>query len=330
MEPIRTGIIGYGRMAANHLGFMRECGLYDVIGVCDITESRRDAAAEEGLKVTDNLDALLSWDIELVLITTHSSAHYADALVVAEAKKHMLIEKPMALRASEAEEMLDAARVNGVTLTVNHNRHYDNDYRRVKAAVQEGLVGDLISVENRTMGARPAVGFGVPEYNQAWRITASAGGGTMFDFGPHWVEQILDLLGDRKVIQIFADVRHIKWGDAEDLFDISMVFDDGVRARAGKADVSYASLPYKWFVLGTEATLTDEGGRGESVTIWGEDYELRRSRAVERENLHVNVAEHLREGKDLIITGEHALRVMRVLDSARASAESGKSVDVEI
>tara|TARA_B100001123_G_scaffold239067_1_gene267601 strand:- start:68 stop:526 length:459 start_codon:yes stop_codon:yes gene_type:complete len=152
----------------------------------------------------------------------------------------------------------------------------------------------------------------------------------MFDFGPHWVEQILDLLGDRKVIQIFADVRHIKWGDAEDLFDISMVFDDGVRARAGKADVSYASLPYKWFVLGTEATLTDEGGRGESVTIWGEDYELRRSRAVERENLHVNVAEHLREGKDLIITGEHALRVMRVLDSARASAESGKSVDVEI
>ena len=93
MEPIRTGIIGYGRMAANHLESMRECGLYDVIGGCDITESRRDAAAEEGLKVTDNLDVLLSWDIELVLITTHSSAHYADALVVAEAKKHMLIEK---------------------------------------------------------------------------------------------------------------------------------------------------------------------------------------------------------------------------------------------
>ncbi len=331
MEPIRTGIVGFGRMASNHhLGAMRDCELYDIQGVCDITESRREAAAEEGLRATDSLDELLSWDVEFVLITTHSSAHYADALRVAEAKRHTLIEKPMALEAAQAEEMLSAAKTNGVTLTVYHNRHFDNDYRRVKSAVEDGLVGDLVYVENRTMGARPAVGFGVPDYNQAWRITASAGGGTMFDFGPHWVEQVLDLFDGKRVVQIFADVRHIKWGDAEDLFDITMIFEDGVRARAGKADISYAGLPYKWFVLGTEATLTDEGGRGETVTVWGEDYELRRSKAIDRESLHVNIAEHLREGKDLIITGEHALRVMQVLDAARKSAKLGKSLDVDI
>jgi scyllo-inositol 2-dehydrogenase (NADP+) len=117
MEPIKAGIIGFGRVAGNHLNKMRETGLYDVVGVCDITESRREAAKAEGMQATDSLDDFLNWDIELVLITTHSSAHYADALKVAKAKKHMLIEKPLAIRGHEAEEMVQAAKDNGVVLT---------------------------------------------------------------------------------------------------------------------------------------------------------------------------------------------------------------------
>jgi len=332
MEKIKTGIIGFGKMASNHhLKAMRDCGLYDVVGVCDITESRREAAAAEGLKVTGELEAFLSWDVELVLIATHSSAHHADTLKVAAAGKHMLIEKPMAVTGAHAEEMVQAARDNDVMLTVYHNRHYDPDYRRVKSAVQAGLIGDIVSVENRTMGSRPAVGFGVPDYNQEWRITASAGGGTMLDFGPHWVEQVLDLMDGQKVMSVFGDVRHVKWGDAEDLFDITMVFENGVRGRAAKADISYYSLPYKWIVLGTEATLVVPGGSGaEEVVIYGEDSEVERTDAVEASSLHVNIAEHLREGKDLIITAEHALRVMQVLQAARDSGASGKSVDVGI
>jgi len=138
-----------------------------------------------------------------------------------------------------------------------NNRHFDPDYRRVKSAVQAGLAGDIVSLENRTMGARPAIGFGVAEYNPEWRITAAAGGGTMLDFGPHWTEQVLDLMAPDKVVQVFADVRNIKWGDAEDLFDIGLVFASGARARIGKADISYYGLPYKWLILGTEATLVD-------------------------------------------------------------------------
>ncbi len=86
MTPIKTGIIGFGRMASNHhLTAMRESGLYEVTAVCDITESRRQAAVEEGLTSTDDLDAFLDSDLELVLITTHSSLHYESALKVAAA-----------------------------------------------------------------------------------------------------------------------------------------------------------------------------------------------------------------------------------------------------
>jgi scyllo-inositol 2-dehydrogenase (NADP+) len=330
MEPIKAGIIGFGRVAGNHLNKMRETGLYDVVGVCDITESRREAAKAEGMQATDNLDDFLNWDIELVLITTHSSAHYADALKVANAKKHMLIEKPLAIRGHEAEEMVQAAKDNGVVLTAHHNRHYDGDYRLVKKAVREGAIGDIVSIENRTMGARPAVGYGVADYNQAWRITAAAGGGTLLDFGPHWVEQVLDLMEGHKVVSIFADVRHTKWGDSDDLFDITMVFENGVRARAAKSDISFYTLPYKWVVLGSDATLVCEKGGAEYVTVYGENYETKRKDAVEAQNLHANIARHLREGEDLIITADHALRVMQVLEAARQSGASGKSLDVEI
>ena len=330
MEPIRTGIIGFGRVATRHLERMRESGLYEVVSVCDITESRRLAAVEEGLTATEDIDAFLDSDLELVVITTHSSMHYSAALKVAAAGKHMLIEKPLSVRGMEAEEMVQAAIDNGVMLTVHHNRRNDGDYRLVKAAISETLVGDIIAVENRVLGSGPAVGYGVPDYNQEWRISAASGGGTMLDFGPHWVDQILDLMERQTVVSVFADVRHIRWGDADDLFDITMVFDSGVRARASKADMAYCALPYKWLILGTDASLI--AVRGEDFcTIHGPDSAERQyTKRVEEVSLHDNIAAHLREGTELVVPACQGLRVMQVIEAARQSGESGRSVDVDI
>ena len=121
MKAIKTGIIGFGRMASNHhLTAMRETGLFDITAVCDITESRRQAAEEEGLSATDDIDDFLDSDLELILITTHSSLHYESALKVSAVKKHMLIEKPLAVRGPEAEEMIQAAAANGKELDDPH------------------------------------------------------------------------------------------------------------------------------------------------------------------------------------------------------------------
>jgi predicted dehydrogenase len=89
-------------------------------------------------------------------------------------------------------------------------------------------------------------------------------------------------------------------------------------------------LPYKWVALGTEASLTYENGQDEYCTIHGPDYEMKRTKSVEQLSLHINIAEHIREGKELIIPASHALRVMQVLEAARQSGASGKSVDVAI
>lgn len=326
---IKAGIVGFGRMAEGcHLAAMRESGLYDVVGVCDVTESRRTHAAGLDLKATDNLDEFLDWDIEVAVIATHSSAHLEPAVRAAKAGKHLLIEKPLAVNAADSKAIRDAAFENGVAMTVYHNRHFDDDYRMVKAAVREGLIGAPILIENRTTGAAPAVGFGTPDYNQQWRISAAHGGGTLLDFGPHWTEQVLDLMEGRSVVQVWGDVRHFKWGDADDHFRIELLFDDGTRAVVGKSDIAYASMPFKWFILGRDATL--RGPMDERVVINGSDYELRRSTAVPKENFHVNLAEHLRKDTPLIVTPDHALRVMEVISAAVESSQAGKSIDVSI
>lgn len=333
MIPVKAGILGFGRVAeSGHLPRMRDCGLYEVVGVCDITPSRRAAAEAEGLRATPEIDDFLSWDIELVVITTHSSAHYAGALSAAEAGKHMFIEKPMAVTAKEAEEMAGAARSANVVLSVCHNRRYAPEYRLVKAAVQDGVLGELVTVENRTMEPQTAVGYGVPEFHQEWRITSAAGGGTLLDFGPHWIDQVLDLMAGEKVVQVFGDVRHVKWGDADDFFRIDMIFESGVRAAVGKCDVAYYAPPDKWLIVGAKATLHGPVSEGEDkrVVVNGPDGQMIWSKMTPNQDLHVNLAEHIRDGAPLIITPEHALRVMKVIQAGVDSSNAGKSVDVRI
>ena len=333
MEPIRAGILGFGRVAeAGHLPVLQSSERYDVVGVCDITPARRAAAEAAGLRTTDSLDEFLGWDVELVTITTHSSAHHENALRCARAGKHMVIEKPLAVTSQEAEEMAAAAADNGVVLTVRHNRRFDEDYRLVKSAVRAGLVGDLLTVENRTIGSAPAVGYGSPDFNPDWRITAGQGGGTLLDFGPHWIDQVLDLMEGHRVVQVWGDVRNVRWGSADDMFRIEMLFDNGVRGVASKIDVAYYCPTPKWFVLGTEATLHGaEGERGEMhVTVSGPESRVQRMDKVPSVDLYANLVAHLRDGQPLLITTEHALRVMRVLQAGVDSSKAGKSIDVNI
>ena len=333
MKPIKAGILGFGRVAEQaHLPQMRNSGLYDVVGVCDITPARRQAAEELGLKTTDQIDEFLGGDIELVVITTHSSAHHENALKAAEAGKHMFIEKPLSATGRQAEEMVAAAKAANVVLSVRHQRRFDVDYRMVKAAVQDGSLGELVTVENRTIGPKPAVGYGTPDFNQEWRITAAHGGGALLDFGPHWTDQVLDLMGGEKVVQVFGDVRNIKWGDADDVFRIDMIFESGTRAAVGKCDIAYYSPPFKWLIIGAEATLHGPAGPDDDkhVVISGPDSQEKRSEKIDAVDLYVNLAEHLRDGAPLLITPEHALRVMQVIQAGVDSAKAGRSVDVEI
>jgi scyllo-inositol 2-dehydrogenase (NADP+) len=297
------------------------------VAACDVTPSRREAAQHAyGMRAGDRLEDVLRDDVELVVVTSHSSLHHEHTLATLGAKKHCLVEKPFALDGRQAGEMAAAAKTNGVLLSCFHNRRWDADVRKVRQVVRQGTLGDLFLVENRSAGSRPAVGFGVPDFKQEWRITASMGGGTIFDFGPHWFDQILSLLPGRTVRSVFADVRHLKWGDADDYFDVKLVFDDGCRATASKCDVAYVSWP-KWIVLGTAGSLRYEK---DACTVATPDGETSVETGEPAIDLFQNLYQAVREGAPLAVTAEQAARNIRLIEASFESARLGRSVEVAI
>ncbi len=327
-SPIPVGFIGFGRQAENHAKSMAaRPEQYRLVAVCDITPSRRDVARDAySMRSTDQPHDLLREDVELVFITSHSSAHHEHTLAALGAKKHCMVEKPFAMNGREATDMVQAARDNDVILSCFHNRRWDDDVRKVRRAVKEGRLGELFLVENRSAGSRPAVTFGVPDFQQEWRITAQMGGGTIFDFGPHWFDQVLSLLPGRKVVQVFADVRHFKWGDADDYFDVKLAFDDGCRASVSKCDVAYVSWP-KWMVFGTQGGIRYEQNTCTLVTDAGEEVV---EEGEPRIDLFLNLYQAIREGAPLAVTGDEARRNIQLIDAAFESARAGRSIEVDI
>lgn len=326
--PVRVGFVGFGRQAEFHAAAMAEIqGTFALTAVCDVTTSRQDVARDRfDMVAGPDLDALLGSDVELVFVTTNSASHHDLALRVAAAGKHIVVEKPLAMTASDAAEMVAAAHQHGVLLSCFQNRRWDEDVRRVRRVVKEGRIGEPFLVENRSANSRPAVRFGTPDFHQQWRVTRAMGGGTIFDFGPHWFDQVFSIVPG-KVVQVFADVRHFTWGDADDYFDVKLVFDTGCRATVSKCDVAYLSWP-KWMVFGTAGTIRYEGD--DCLVHTASDEAFDQTEGDPKVNLFTNFYEAIRHGAPLAVTGEQAQRTIQVIDAAFRSASAGRSIDVDI
>ncbi|CBS88663.1 oxidoreductase [Azospirillum lipoferum] len=135
--------------------------------------------------------------IDLVVIATPNTSHAPLAREVLLAGKHVVIDKPMATTAAEADELIALAERQGRLLTVFQNRRWDNDFLTLRACLEKGEVGRPYHYEAHFDRFRPQI-------KQGWREQTLAGSGVLFDLGAHLIDQALTLFGmpDR----ILADV----------------------------------------------------------------------------------------------------------------------------
>src|SRR6476620_11214959 len=140
---IRWGLVGASDVAAARVvPAMRAAG-HTVVGVC--SGSARRAAAygiEHDLPLTtDDLDRLLSADIDAVYISSRNGEHAAQAQAAAAAGKHVLCEKPLATSLADARKVVEACEAAGVTLAVNHHLPAAGTHRRIRELVSAGAIG---------------------------------------------------------------------------------------------------------------------------------------------------------------------------------------------
>ena len=193
---LRWGLIGAGDIARKRVApALRDSPRCELVAV---SRARAELAAEFARAFGAPKwharwqDLLADPSVDAVYIATPVNLHAEQTIAAAEAGKHVLCEKPMAMSVAECDRMIDACRAHGVALGVAYYRHFYPAVRRVNELLASGELGQPVVAQiNAFERFNPSPGE--PRY---WFVKkAQAGGGPMFDFGCHRIEVLMNLFG---------------------------------------------------------------------------------------------------------------------------------------
>lgn len=243
---IKLGIIGYGGMGKWHAQNAPRAGV-EVVAVCDINEVKQKEAIEAGYKMYTNADDLLADpEVNTVILTVPNYLHKEMCIKAAKAGKNVITEKPAALSVQELDEMEAACKKAGVFFTSHQNRRWDRDMLIVKKAYDEELLGKIFTIESKLHSGNG--------YMHEWHLYKKYGGGMIYDWGVHLIDQILFMMPDAKIKSIYADIKNVLHEEVDDYFKIILKLDNGVTAHI---ELSTYILKYqpRWLAAGDKGTL---------------------------------------------------------------------------
>ena len=214
MERLRLGIIGCGGIANNkHLPSIKLAGGADVVAFCDIIEERAVTTAHEfgtpDAKVFADYKDLLKLHLDAVYVCTPNRSHSIITVDALRSGKHVMCEKPMAISYAEAKKMLDAAKETGKLLTIGYQNRYRPDSLYLKAACEDGELGDVYHAKANAIRRRavPTWGVFLNEHEQ--------GGGPLIDIGTHALDLTLWMMNNYKPKYAVGTVYHKLNGDKQ-------------------------------------------------------------------------------------------------------------------
>ena len=334
---------GYDSPATTRIGEIMEVG-----GIVDIKESRQDWAREHGFYVYRDYSTMLHDEtIDAVLIATPNHLHKSMAIDALRAGKHVLCEKPVMITSQDLIEVLAVARECNKIFYPRQNREWDEDFLIVKKIYEERILGDVFDIQCRIMGS-----FGIPG---DWRAKKECGGGMMLDWGVHIIDRIVKLIPE-KIKRIYCDAKYINNSECDDNILVHLTFESGITSLLEVDTCHYIRLPmWNIFAKNGSAQIEDWSCEGKMIKkITAEDEETvpvlagsgltktmapRTKSSVEelplprfdfdRNELYKNFVECCQGKAAQIVTPEHALRVLRIMEACFESAKSGTAVSFE-
>lgn len=172
LVSVSAAIVGVGLIGEQHAQAWRANPRADVALVCDVDGARARAVADQlGCDATSSLDDVAASDVQAVSIATPDFAHRDAAVRLAQAGKHLLVEKPLATSAEDARAIVHAARAAGVLGTVNLGNRWNPQMIQAREAVRAGEIGEPVMLH-----ARLSDTIDVPTKMLSWAARS----------GPHW------------------------------------------------------------------------------------------------------------------------------------------------
>ena len=204
MKKIRWGVIGAGGIAERRtIPGMMLCENAELVAVMEIDPDRAEACrAKWGCKkaYTSEAELLADPEIDAVYIASPVVFHAKQAMAAADAGKHILIEKPIAMSSEEGQKVVDYCESKGVKIAAGLMMRFGAYVQAMKKAVAEGKIGKPVS-------AYAQFTCWYPDTPGAWRQSKKiAGGGAMMDMGVHCIDLLQYILDDTvKDVAAFQD-----------------------------------------------------------------------------------------------------------------------------
>lgn len=213
------GVVGFGLAGRIfHAAVINETAGLRVAAIVQ-RSGEEAAAAFPSAKIARSLDEMLEDpSITLCVVATPNQAHRSLAEQCLKAGRHVVVDKPLALSSQDARALAELAAERGLILSAYHNRRWDGDFCTVRTLLESRRLGrplHLVSHFDR---------YRLQPRLDAWRESGEAGGGVLFDLGPHLIDQALALFGEPATI--WADVRLSRdHATVDDSFDILLTYE---------------------------------------------------------------------------------------------------------
>lgn len=261
-EPITFAVCGYGRIGRRHAKIISEFPGAKLAALIDPDTSLENEARESGLEVPffESLDAFLDENhaARVINICTPNGLHAGLAVKALEADRHVVIEKPMALKRSDCEAVIDASLKHNRNVFVVKQNRYSPPSRWLKEIVSENILGDIFNVQINCYWNRD------DRYYEkgGWHGTADLDGGTLFTQFSHFVDIMYWVFGDIENIQ--ARLNNFNHGHSIQFEDSGLVQFDF--KKGGTGSINYSTSCWD---RNMESSITVIGSNG-SVKIGGQ------------------------------------------------------------
>lgn len=323
-------------------------GMLNLVGVCDVKPARIQWAKDHGFRLFKDFDEVIhSPEVDIVLIATPNDLHKQMAIDAMRAGKHVFCEKPAMMTSRDLEDVMAVAKETGMVFYPRQNRRWDEDYLVVKKIYEEKPLGEVFNIESRVHGSR-----GIPG---DWRRRKEQGGGMMLDWGVHLIDRIVDMVPE-KIVNLYCHATHVTNKEVDDGFTLMLTFESGLTATVEVGTNNFIDLPL-WYVNAVDGTAVINNWALEGKMIHripGDETDAtpilagsgltktmapRRRDTVETlplphvdfdaNELYVNLVQTVEGTAEQIVKPEQTLRILRLMEAALYSAETGKNVEFE-
>ena len=341
MDKYKFSLVGCGRISGKHIEAIKEINNAEVVSVCDIDVNKAKKAADKvgSINFYSSYDDMLrNEEVDIVSILTPSGLHAKHTIdIVEKYKKHIVVEKPMALKLEDADEMIKVCDANSVRLFVVKQNRYNLPVQKLREAIESGSFGKLVLGTVRVRWARDQRYYDMDPWRGTWELD----GGVITNQASHHIDLLEWMLGEP--VSVMAKTKtYLSDIEVDDTAAAIISFENGAM---GIVEATTATRPKdlegSLSILGENGSIVIGGFAVNKMETWNfkgvsekESNKIIEKYAELPPNVygfgHQRYLEHIidciENNKQALVDGFEGRKSLELINAMYESAETGKEV----